>query len=62
MVSIIIPKRPYRYGRTRSEQERNLRKDGMTTMSEEQLDKCKFLERKTGFDSSFFDKQAIDKV
>lgn len=62
MAFIIIKKRPYRLGRHRSEQEENLRKDGMKTISDEQLDKCKFLEKKAGFNRSFFDKSEIDQI
>ena len=35
-------------GKTRSEQEENIRKDGLQGMSDEHLDKCKFLEKKYG--------------
>jgi hypothetical protein len=35
------------YGNTRSEIEENLRKDGLGTMTGEQLDKCKYLEKKS---------------
>ena len=35
------------YGNTRSEIEENLQKDGLGTMTREQLDKCKYLERKS---------------
>ena len=62
MAFIILKDRPYRFGRQRSEQERNLLKEGMATMTEEQLDKCKYLEKKTGFARSFFDKSEIDKI
>ena len=62
MVAIIIPDKPYRFGKHRSEQEKNLRKEGMKTMSEEQLDKCKYLEKKTDYRRSFFDQNAIDSV
>ena len=62
MVAIIIKDKPYRFGQHRSEQEKNLRKEGMATMSEEQLDKCKFLEKKTAYRRSFFDKSEVDKV
>ena len=62
MVGIIIKDKPYRYGKTRSEQEANLRKDGMQTMTDSQLDKCKYLEKKTGFRLSFFAKSAIGTV
>lgn len=36
----------HKLGKTRSEQEENLRKEWGSTMTDEQLDKCKFLERK----------------
>ena len=35
------------YGNTRAEIEENLQKDGLGTMTGEQLDKCKYLERKS---------------
>jgi hypothetical protein len=35
------------YGDTRAEIEDNLRKDGLGTMTDEQFDKCKYLERKS---------------
>ena len=35
------------YGKTRSEIEENLQRDGLGTMTGEQLDKCKYLERKS---------------
>ena len=35
------------YGNTRAEIEANLQKDGLGTMTEEQLDKCRYLERKS---------------
>uniref|UniRef100_A0A6M3IRZ3 Uncharacterized protein n=1 Tax=viral metagenome TaxID=1070528 RepID=A0A6M3IRZ3_9ZZZZ len=62
MVAVIIQDRPYRYGRHRSEQEANLRKDGMATMTDEQLDKCRYMERKSGVQRSFFDKSEIDQI
>jgi hypothetical protein len=34
------------YGKTRGEQEANLRKDGMGSMTEEQFDKCRWAEKK----------------
>lgn len=42
----IIIKNKAKLGRTRSEQESNLRKEWGPTMSDEQLDKVKFLEKK----------------
>lgn len=35
-----------KFGRTRSEQEINLRKEGMSSLSDEQLDRVKFLEKR----------------
>ena len=34
-----------KFGKTRSEQEENLRKEGMRSISDEQLDRIKFLEK-----------------
>jgi hypothetical protein len=62
MVSIIIPGRSYRYGKTRSQQEENLRRDGMASLTEEQLDKCKYLERKIDNGKNYFDQSEIDGV
>lgn len=46
MANIII-KKPDTFGKTRSEQEMNLRNEGWGhTLTDEQLDKCKFLEKK----------------
>lgn len=61
MAFVIIKDRPYRYGKRRSEQEENLRKDGMQSMTDAQLDKVKWLEKKAGTERSFFDQCAIDK-
>jgi len=61
MAFIIIKDKPYRYGKRRSEQEENLRKDGMKTMSEGQLDRLKYVEKKAGTERSFFGKEVIDK-
>ena len=35
------------YGNTRAEIEENLQKDGLGTMTGEQLDKCRYLEKKS---------------
>ena len=45
MANIII-KNKTKFGYTRSEQEQNLRREGMRSLSDEQLDRCKFLEKK----------------
>ena len=59
MANIIIPGR--KFGKTRSEQAKNLRKEGWgSTMSREQEDKCRFLEKK--YKKPFFSQAEIDKV
>ena len=60
MAFIILKDRPYRLGKTRSEQEQNLRKEGMKTMSGAQLEKLKYVEKKYGNSRSFFDRREID--
>lgn len=45
MANIIINGKT-KFGYTRSEQEQNLRREGMSSLSDEQLDRCKFLEKK----------------
>ena len=42
----IIIRGKTRFGRTRSEQESNLRKEWGPTMSDEQVDRARFLEKK----------------
>ena len=58
MANIII-KGKTKFGYNRSEQEANLRKEGMSSLSEEQLDKCKYIEKKQrdifGLKESFID-------
>lgn len=54
-------------GRVRSEVEEKLGKEGWgTSMTEEQIDKCAFLERgvkdKYGADKSFFKRHHVDKI
>jgi len=53
-------------GKTRSEQEENLRKEWGSTMTDGQLDKLKFLERKKkaydGSTKNFIPGQLIDEV
>ena len=55
-----------KFGRTRSEQEENMRKEWGSTITGEQLDKLKFLERKikekTGQTKNFIRGQDIDEV
>ena len=53
-------------GKTRSEQEQNLRREDMKTMSDEQLDKLRFLEKKvkeeTGSKQNFIGQENISDV
>lgn len=55
-----------KFGKTRSEQEENMRKEWGWTMSDEQLDKLKFLEKKKkaydGSGKNFLTGIEIDKV
>jgi len=63
---IIIKGKHDHFGKTRSEQEENMRKEWGTTMTDEQLDKLKFAERKikdrTGQKKNFLTGIDIDKV
>jgi len=62
MVNIIIKDKPNRFGKNRSEHEKNLRSEGWKTLSNEQLDKCKYLESRSGKSKSYFDQSQIDRV
>ena len=63
---IIIKGKHDHVGKTRSEQEDNLRKEWGSTMTDEQLDKLKYVERKimdsSGQKKNFIRGQDIDKV
>ena len=65
MANIIIPSGD-KMGKTRSEHEENMRKEWGRTITDEQLDKLKFLERKKrefdGSKKNFITGQDIDKV
>lgn len=65
MANIIIKGRT-KIGNTRSEQEENLRKEWGSTITDEQLDKCKFLERKLkdnlGSKENFIKPMLLDEV
>ena len=65
MANIIIPGHD-KFGKTRSEHEDNLRKEWGHTMTDEQLDKLKFLERKRkdklGMNKQFTRLIEVDKV
>jgi hypothetical protein len=64
MANIITSKS--KIGRTRSEQEENLRKEWGATITDEQLDKMKFVEKKardiTGSGDNFIGAHDIDKI
>lgn len=67
MVYIIIKNKKSNFGKTRSEQEQNLAKEGWgTSLTEEQIDKCAFLERKVkekyGLKKTHINATIIDKV
>lgn len=68
MANIIIRGKnsQHKFGKTRSEHEENMRKEWGTTMTDGQLDKLKYLERKererTGTKKNLFTGIDIDKV
>jgi hypothetical protein len=63
---IIIKGKHDHFGKTRSEQETNMREEWGSTMTDGQLDKLKFIERKikdkTGMTKNFITGIDIDKV
>jgi hypothetical protein len=65
-VEIIIKGKHDHFGKTRSEQETNMRKEWGHTMTDEQLDKLKHLERKmkesSGQKKNFIPGHEIDRV
>jgi len=62
----IIIKGKTSFGKTRSEQEENMRKEWGTTMTDEQLDKLKFVEKKikdkSGQSKNFIRLNDVDEV
>lgn len=58
----IIIKGKNKYGKTRAEQESNLRKDGFQGMSDENLDKCKWMEKKADIKQGFLRGGFLEKV
>jgi hypothetical protein len=66
MANIIIKDGHDKLGKTRSEQEENLRKEWGQTITDEQLDKLKFIERKKneydGSKKNFITAIDIDKI
>ena len=65
-MDIIIKGKHDHFGKTRSEQEENMRKEWGHTMTDEQLDKLKFVEKKqkekSGQSKSFIGLIDVDKV
>ena len=58
---IVIKNRPYRFGKTRSEHEKNIRKEwDCKTLTDEQLDKLKYLEKRDN--KQVYDQSQIGKV
>ena len=49
----IIIRGKTKYGKTRAEQESNLRKDGHSAMSDENFDKVKYVEKKHSLKQGF---------
>jgi len=58
----IIIRGKNKYGKTRFEQESNLRKDGLASMSDENLDKLKYLEKVTELKEGFVRQTDIEKI
>lgn len=62
----IIIKGKNNYGKTRSEHEANLRKEGLVGMSDENYDKCKWLEKKvkeaTGSSENYLRQTDLSKI
>ena len=56
----------HKFGKTRSEQEENMRKEWGSTMTDEQLDKLKYLEKKKkqidGSTKNFIPGHVIDSI
>jgi len=65
-MEIIVKGKHDHFGKTRSEHEKNMRKEWGHTMTNEQLDKLKFAEKKykegTGSKKNFIRGQDIDMV
>lgn len=68
MANIIIKGKNshHKFGKTRSEQEENMRQEWGETMTDEQLDKLKFIEKRKkendGSKKNFFTGIDIDKI
>jgi len=58
----IIIRGKNKYGKTRAEQESNLRKDGLKSMTEQNWDKCKWIEKKEGLKHGFIKSPFLEHV
>jgi len=58
----IIIKGKNKYGKTRAEQEANLRKDGYVGLSDENFDKCKWAEKKLGLKKGFIRGTFLEEI
>ena len=58
----IIIRGKNKYGKTRSEQESNLRKDGFTGMKDDNFDKLKWVEKKLGIKGGFIRQTDLEKI
>jgi len=58
----IIIKGKNTYGKTRAEQEANLRKEGYVGMSDSNFDKCKWIEKKRGFKQGFLRGNILENI
>lgn len=58
----IIIRGKNKYGKTRVEQESNLRRDGFTGMTDENYDKAKYVEKKLGAKGGFLRQTDLQKV
>jgi len=57
----IIIKGKNTYGKTRAEQESNLRKDGYVGMSDSNFSKCKWIEKKLGTTGGFLRQSDLER-
>jgi len=58
----IIIRGKNKYGKTRVEQESNLRKDGFSGMDDTNFDKAKFAERRLGIKQGFLRQTQVEKL
>jgi hypothetical protein len=58
----IIIKGKNKYGKTRAEQESNLRKDGLSGLSDQDYDKCKWAEKKVGLKDGFIRGAVLNNI